>query len=277
MMKRYYLKQIQGEKNALLDLITKELNIDKNKALELIKQGSVWDDSLKKRIKNPDFIVESQLIIVFVPEFPIIEFILNKNDIIYEDDFFIVAYKKKGVNSTPTPFSDIDCMIYGVQKYYNENKIDHIVSPLNRLDCPTDGLLIYAKDKETEKYFHRLFRERKIKKLYFAKTVAFKNLKNVALIRDNLTWKNKSSEAISYIKFIKQHNGEFYFCIYPATGRTHQIRKHFQKYLSPIIGDSLYGNYSRNDELQLTCYYYRFIHPYTGNNFEINIYDRIAM
>lgn len=276
MMKRYYLKQNENKKKLLLKLICEELKTDENKALELIRQGSVWDDSLKKRIKNPDFIVEDQLIIVFVPEFPIIEFVLDHTDIIYEDDFFIVAYKKKGVNSTPTPFSDIDCMIYGVQQYYNEKKIDHIVSPLNRLDCPTDGLLIYAKDKETEKYFHRLFRERKIKKLYLAKTVAFNNLRNNFLIRDYLTWKNKSSEAISYIKFIKEYCGEFHFCVYPATGRTHQIRKHFQQYLSPIIGDSLYGKYSRNDELQLTCYYYRFTHPIAGNKIAVNIYNRIA-
>jgi len=63
------------------------------------------------------------------------------------------------------------------------------------------------------------------------------------------------------------------------TGRTHQIRKHFMKYLNPIYGDCLYGNYTTNDELKLFCFYYKFRHPVTKQIKEIKFMDekRICM
>jgi 23S rRNA-/tRNA-specific pseudouridylate synthase len=55
----------------------------------------------------------------------------------------------------------------------------------------------------------------------------------------------------------------------PHTGRTHQIRKHFQKYLIPIYGDSIYGAYSNSDRMMLDCFSYKFIHPVTNKKMKV--------
>ena len=162
-----------------------------------------------------------------------------------------------------------------MQEYYDKNGIDYVVQPINRLDCPTDGLLVYAKNKQIEVAMHKIFMDRRIRKMYIARTKPFPMKRQTFLFHDMLDWKGKEQEAISYVKFLSETNGMYNFCVYLMTGRTHQIRKHFKRYLNPIMGDSIYGNYKRTDELQLTCYYYRFAHPATGKLLELSIYDRV--
>ena len=275
MMKHFFIKLKDKEKLELLSVISKKLKIKSEDSKKLIEQGSVWDNDKKVRLKDPKRIIDNELLSIYIPEFPIIKYSLLSEDIVYEDSYFICVYKKKGVNSCPSPFSDIDCIVNGVQKYFDSQSVKYTVSPINRLDSPTDGLLLFAKDKNTERYLHSIFKERKIRKLYIARTPLFEERKESYYIKDILHWKDKPQEAISYIKFLFEKNRTNYFCVYLLTGRTHQIRKHFKKYLSPIIGDSLYGNYKRDDDMQLSCYYYKFKHPATSKDVELNIYDKI--
>ena len=276
MMKHYYIQLKKDETMPLAQTLVTKLKMQEDEVKTLIYQGGVWDNNTKVRLKDPDMLVtDAHLLSIYVPEFPIIEYTLKPEDIIYEDEYLTVIYKPKGINTTPSPFSDIDCIIHSVQEYYDKNGIDYVVQPINRLDCPTDGLLVYAKNKQIEIAMHKIFMDRRIRKMYIARTKPFPMKRQTFLFHDMLEWKGKEQEAISYVKFLSETNGMYNFCVYLMTGRTHQIRKHFKRYLNPIIGDSIYGNYKRTDELQLTCYYYRFNHPATGKQLELSIYDRV--
>lgn len=271
-MKRYYIQLKKNDKNRLLNVIQDHIKLSDDQAKKLIEQGSVWANKL--RIKDINYIIMDQLITVYYPEKPIIEYTLNENNIIYEDQYFIIAYKEPGLNTCQTPMSDLDCMTHGILKYYRSKNIKYEPSAINRLDNPAQGLLFFAKDKSMESALHNLFKHRKIRKLYTAVTQKFELKKNQFLIEDTLEWKGKIQEAITYIKFIKEENGFFYFAVYLLTGRTHQIRKHFANYLVPIWGDCLYGKYKSTDELKLFCYYYKFTHPVTGEVKEVEFLDK---
>lgn len=271
-MKRYYIQLKKNQKMSLLETICTHLKLDENASKKLIIQGSVWHNN--KRIKDHNLIIDDTFLLqIFQPEFPIKEYSMNKQNIKYEDEHLIIINKEAGVNTCPSPFSDTDCLSYGVQKYFDEKKIDYQVFTINRLDKPTKGLVFFAKNKKVETLLHQMFKERDVKKLYLAITPKFDLKQETFFIRDFLEWKGKSQDAISYIKFTKEKNDLFYFTVYPKTGRTHQIRKHFQKYLIPLIGDATYGNYSNKDELGLTCFYYRFKHPVTNKKMEIKFLD----
>ena len=267
-MKKYFIKLKTGESLKLIDCLKQYLKFDNDFALKLITDGSVWVNS--KRNKNPQLLITTELIYIYKPDLPIPEYTLPDNLIIFEDDFFVIVYKEGGVDTVPNPFSDKNCLMWGVEKYLRKNGLDYSVSPINRLDKPTKGLVFFAKTKEMESKLHNLFRDRKIKKLYLAITPKFDLNKNEMLIKDDLEWKGKVQEAVSYIKFIKEKESLFYFQVLPLTGRTHQIRKHFKSYLTPIKGDAMYGNYSTIDELELICFYYRFYHPVTKKRMEIS-------
>lgn len=264
-MQQYYIKV--KKKDKIINAIKNNITNDYEKALKLILQGSVWIG--KQRIKNPEYEVNDELIIVFMPEYKVIEYELNEENIVYEDDYMLIVYKEAGINSCPSPSSDIDCLSHGVNKYYEKKGILYNSIPVNRLDKPVQGPIFFAKDKKTSGLLHNMFKKKKIRKLYIAATEKFNLTKKTFFIRDKLEWKGKIQKAATYIKFLTEDENFYYFLVYPLTGRTHQIRRHFAKYLIPIYGDTLYGLYKNCKEVKLYCFYYKFIHPITGEKKEI--------
>ena len=55
------------------------------------------------------------------------------------------------------------------------------------------------------------------------------------------------------------------------TGKTHQLRLHFNHLGFPIVGDSLYGNKNEEGILHLHSYFLDFIHPVTNNNISLSL------
>jgi 23S rRNA-/tRNA-specific pseudouridylate synthase len=261
-MKRYFIQNKKNSSEVLKKMIMKNLKLPEDKAVQLIVQGSVWDKNGKSRIKDPEKMIHDELLEIFYPDYPVVPFNQNDLKIVYEDEWILIADKPGGVNCCPSPFSDTDCLLAGIKYYLKSTGIDHDPSPVNRLDKPTQGLIFFGKSKKAESELNKLFHAHRIRKLYLALTDKFEGVKDRYLIKDTLEWQGESRQAISYIIFEGEHNNQFYFTVYPKTGRTHQIRKHFQKYLIPVSGDALYGNYHRNDTMHLYCYLYRFRHPF---------------
>ena len=144
MIKKEFISEIPI---TLFNLLQKDLSSDE--ILHLLNQGSVW--TLNRRIKDPDSIIESNTTVyIYQPEFPITEYSLQINNIQYEDDDLLIVYKDAGVNSVPTPMSDLDNILHGINKYYISQGINHKANPIHRLDCPTKGLIIFGKNKQSE-------------------------------------------------------------------------------------------------------------------------------
>jgi 23S rRNA pseudouridine1911/1915/1917 synthase len=56
----------------------------------------------------------------------------------------------------------------------------------------------------------------------------------------------------------------------PKTGRTHQLRVHLKALKSPIVGDKVYGNATKNRPFMLLhAYKLNFIHPILGTPIEL--------
>lgn len=193
---------------------------------------------------------------------------MDKIQILFEDDYLIIFDKLSGwvVNeSQTTKYSLV------VQKYI-KNKFDFPLAKDNeyrsgivhRLDKPTSGALIVAKDKETFSLMQKLFKERKIKKKYLAlvHNIIFpeKGIVNAPVGR--LSWNKKKfgimpggrDSETSYQVVEKYKKEKDSFCLvelYPKTGRTHQIRIHMKYIGHPILCDQFYAGRKtyKNDSL----------------------------
>lgn len=68
-------------------------------------------------------------------------------------------------------------------------------------------------------------------------------------------------------------NDKYSLCkVHLHTGRTHQIRVHFQHIGHPIVGDSLYDGFHDKIHGQvLQCTQIYFVHPINKNNIYITI------
>ena len=83
--------------------------------------------------------------------------------IIYEDDYILVADKPGGMLSVPGRGPDKqDCLINRLLVDYPEALVVH------RLDQGTSGLMIFARDKESQRRLGRCFEEKRIRKEYEA-------------------------------------------------------------------------------------------------------------
>lgn len=269
-MERFFIRLKAGQTMTLGAALQKHLRVTAEEARQLIAQGSVWDGERKMRLKNETMNITKQLLRVDRPKFTIHEYELLQEDIKFEDRDLLIVFKRSGIAVQPTPYSDIDCLLHGVQQYYERVGLAYRVAAINRLDLPTQGLVFFAKNKKSEIALHRMFAERKIKKRYLAVTPAFAGVKPDYIIRSALEWQGRVKQALTYVSFCRENDGLFYFLVFPQTGRTHQIRRHFKEQLVPLIGDHLYGNYPGRAELGLVCFYYSFVHPGSGKKITIS-------
>lgn len=79
---------------------------------------------------------------------------------IFENDHFIVLNKPAGVLSIPDRMqSEPSLKDMLIEKYGN-------IFTIHRLDRETSGIIIFAKDEATHKYFSKQFEERTVEKYY---------------------------------------------------------------------------------------------------------------
>ncbi len=178
--------------------------------------------------------------------------------IIYEDEYLLVVNKPSGLLSVPGR---------GSQHYDSvESRLN--LKPVHRLDQDTSGLLILAKDKETEGKIKRLFEEKKVKKLYHA--ILEREITSKTGIIDLPLWGNPENSPFQEVNWQKGKPSQTHFQVIegnriqfqPLTGRTHQIRVHSREGLGvALLGDRLYGNSQQVNRLHLHASKIEFEHP----------------
>lgn len=240
---------------------------------ELFSQGSVWWNN--RRIRDLQEALPPGSLKVFQPEKPILPFSLEPDQVVYEDEDLLVVYKPPNLNTVQTAMSDLDNLTHGVQLYLDKNKpnsnTDYLVNAVHRLDMPAQGLVHFGKHKEAEKRLFALFQNRRIRKIYWAKIPggSGKNRGEVVFLRDSLEWMGKEKRSCSWLKCLELKDAGELWAASPLTGRPHQLRKHFARYLKPIIGDVMYGNYQVPAQLMLASVCSRFTHPFSGRMIQL--------
>ena len=138
---------------------------------------------------------------------------------------------------------------------------------VHRLDRDTSGLMLAAKDDETQRALQNLIRTRTLDRRYITlvhgEIVMDEGTINTGIARST---RDRVKMAVSDDPFARQaittfqvlerfepaRGDEGYTLVecHLYTGRTHQIRAHLAHIGCPILGDSKYGNNAANRELR---------------------------
>lgn len=157
---------------------------------------------------------------------------------IYEDENVIVLDKPAGLLS----------MAKG--EYCPEQTLEDYGLLVHRLDRDTSGVVILAKNPETQTFLRKQFQDRKAKKTYYAIVEGRPKLDeahiDLPIARDlkrPTTFRvdpNGKSSQTDYR--VMESNDKFSLIrLRPTTGRTHQLRVHLSYLGVPIYGDPVYG------------------------------------
>ncbi|MFO8053139.1 MAG: RluA family pseudouridine synthase [Candidatus Omnitrophota bacterium] len=200
--------------------------------------------------------------------------------IIWEDSDLLAVYKPQGLVVHPHG-QNKDKTLVNALLYMKKQLSD--IDPqrpgvVHRLDKETSGVMILAKNNIAHKALVEQFKDRQIKKEYYALVWGQpKNDKleiNLSLRRNK---KNRlkmevglsgSKTAQTKIKVLERLAKMALLSVAPKTGRMHQIRVHLSFLGYPIVGDKKYGKKDNYQNLFLHAYRIKIKHPITGNFLE---------
>lgn len=163
---------------------------------------------------------------------------------IHDADGLVVVNKPPLFPSTPTRGS----LVSGQQFVAVMKKLRlEDVHPVNRLDLPVSGVLVFACDHEASAAMERLKSESLIEKTYIAwvkgmpAEPAGKIDVPLSAERGRAFADPCGKESITFFRTLKRARGFSMLELNPVTGRFHQIRAHLRIAGLPIVGDRKYG------------------------------------
>ena len=236
--KQFFAKEKQ---RAFLYLM-KELGYTQKEAQRLIAKGRLLVDGVPITKAGTD--------IEGVFEFIYFEPMTKGLKPTYVEDEFVVFDKPSGVLIHPqnrnTPYSLIDELKY---QFGRDANIAH------RIDQETSGLVLCARNKESERDIKMMFQERDMQKTYLAlvhgkfeedmvvEAPLLRAEDESAIVRMVVKVDEKgkySKTSFQPLEYFPKYNMTLVECK-PHTGRQHQIRVHLFHVKHPIVGDPIYG------------------------------------
>mgnify|MGYP006070700089 CR=1 FL=1 len=194
-------------------------------------------------------------------------------DILYEDDCLLIINKPAGIAVHPSILHFEDSLSNGIRFYFDSIGLKKKIRPVNRLDLDTSGIIVFAKNEFVQECLIRQMNNNIFKKEYIAIVTGHLKEKsgviNLPIARKENSIierciSEKGQNAITKYEVIKELDSISVVKCFLETGRTHQIRVHFNAIGHPLIGDSLYGSKSSLINRQaLHCYSISFVHPIT--------------
>ena len=203
--------------------------------------------------------------------------------IIYEDEYLLVVNKPAGMVVHPAPGNWTGTFVNALIYHCDSLPISDGLRPgiVHRLDKETSGLLVASKTIEMQQKLTNLFASRQVYKEYLAICIGKPSDGEInapigrhPVHRKQMAIVPTGKQAISFCKTIGWNEKLSVVQMIIATGRTHQIRVHLKYKGTPVLGDSLYGNFSVNhfynaNRQLLHAAKIKFTHPLTGNQLEL--------
>ena len=216
-------------------------------------------------------------------------------DIRYEDDYLLVISKQAGLVCHPSPGHVDDTLANALVAHCGYGHLGMLQGEerpgiVHRLDMDTSGLMVAAKDDETQKALQDLIRMRVLDRRYVTLVHGYVARDEDTIVtgiarstRDRIRMAvsdaSGAREAITTYRVLerfeagRRDDGYSLLECHLYTGRTHQIRVHMRHTGHQLVGDQLYGKGDDRQNLGLRrqflhSWHIAFDHPVTGEPIE---------
>ena len=198
--------------------------------------------------------------------------------IVYEDRWLVVVEKNVGILSMAAGHSSLNVKSV-LDDYFSKSRQKCRAHVVHRLDRDTSGLMVYAKDMETEQIFEHNWHDIVYDRRYVAivsgemmddgGTIANWLKDNKAYITYSSPVDNGGKYAVTHFHVLDRTTEHSLVEYRLETGRKNQIRVHSADMGHHVCGDVKYGN--GDDPLHRLClhaYMLCFTHPITHERME---------
>jgi 23S rRNA pseudouridine1911/1915/1917 synthase len=188
-------------------------------------------------------------------------------DVLFEDKDLLVLNKPAGLVVHPSAGHDEHTLVNALLHHCHGqlSGIGGVARPgiVHRLDRDTSGCLVVAKNDATHLALAEQFAGREVSKLYNALVCGefSQNSGNIqAAIRRHPSHRKRMAvaeggrDALTSYRVLERLRGATFVEASLHTGRTHQIRVHFQHIGHPLVGDETYGARQNKRLKELTNY-----------------------
>ena len=198
--------------------------------------------------------------------------------LIYEDKWLVVVEKNVGILSMAAGHKSLNVKAV-LDDYFRKTRQACTAHVVHRLDRDTSGLLIYAKDMETEQMLERSWHETVYDRRYIAVlsgemeqdegTVSSWLKDNAAYYTYSSPVDNGGKYAVTHFFTLDRTTEHSLVEFKLETGRKNQIRVHAADLGHPVCGDTKYGNGDNPiGRLCLHAFLLCFVHPRTHEQLE---------
>ena len=198
--------------------------------------------------------------------------------IVYEDRWLIVIEKQPGILSMAGGHSSLNVKTV-LDDYFKKSRQKCTAHVVHRLDRDTSGLMVYAKDMETEQILEHNWHQIVYDRRYVAVLSGEREQDEGTIenwLKDNKAYITYSSPvdnggklAITHFHVLDRTTDHSLVEFKLETGRKNQIRVHAADMGHPVCGDVKYGN--GDDPLHRLCLHawlLCFEHPWTHQPME---------
>jgi len=190
-------------------------NLSRRKARELIAAGRVLVNQRSVRVASREVADDDELRVA--EELPRIALLASTDD-------WLAVDKPAGMPTQPPRDRSAISLEEMLRIEYREIYLVH------RLDTPTSGVVVFARNRAAAARLSALFASRAIRKTYLA--VVAGTIGNVTI--------DTPIDGKNAITIVRPHDGNLVEAEI-LTGRTHQIRIHLASIGHPVAGDRRYG------------------------------------
>ncbi len=184
-------------------------------------------------------------------------------EVVFEDEYLAVINKPPGIEVSGNKFKTVENALAGNLSPSTRPDALDWPQPVHRLDYSTSGLLLVAKTAGAQVFMGRQFEERKIHKRYCA--VVMGPVATAGAVDEPVNGLPADSRYAPIKTVPSLRSGHLTLIdLFPATGRTHQLRIHMAAIGHPIVGDQKYGQEGKvlkGKGLFLAAVELRFPHP----------------
>ena len=199
-------------------------------------------------------------------------------NLVYEDPYLVVIEKKPGILSMAAGHKSLNVKTV-LDDYFRQTKQRCTAHVVHRLDRDTSGLMVYAKDMQTEQTleheWHNIVYDRRYVAVVSGEmeedegTIANWLKDNKAYVTYSSPVDNGGNYAVTHFHVLDRTTEHSLVEYKLETGRKNQIRVHSADMNHPVCGDVKYGN--GDDPIHRLClhaYMLHFFHPVTRARME---------